>query len=144
MAPATELLPGERGDLYAVLGLEPRASRDQVERAYRFCLELYGEGCPATYTLLDPTDVWTTFQLREDKLAGVKMGGTIRVRVPALAGKVLDVRVFYIAPVGDFATWRATNAQGGFDLKTFEVRARPLQAVEGLRPGMSVLVVRGL
>ena len=56
MAPATDLLPGESVDLYAVLGLEPRASREQVERAYRFCVELYGEGCLATYTLLDPNE----------------------------------------------------------------------------------------
>ncbi len=56
MAPATDLLPGESADFYAVLGLEPRASREQVERAYRFCLELYGEGCLATYTLLDPNE----------------------------------------------------------------------------------------
>jgi curved DNA-binding protein CbpA len=54
--PATDVSPGEREDLYAVLGLEPRASREQVERAYRFCLELYGEGCLATYTLLDPNE----------------------------------------------------------------------------------------
>ncbi len=56
MAPATDILPGESADLYAVLGLEPRASREQVERAYRFCIELYGEGCLATYTLLDPNE----------------------------------------------------------------------------------------
>ncbi len=56
MASATDVLPGESGNLYAVLGLEPRASREQVERAYRFCLELYGEGCLATYTLLDPNE----------------------------------------------------------------------------------------
>jgi curved DNA-binding protein CbpA len=56
LAPATEVLPGERADLYTVLGLEPRASREQVERAYRFCLELYGEGSLATYTLVDPTE----------------------------------------------------------------------------------------
>jgi curved DNA-binding protein CbpA len=56
LAPATDLLPGESADLYAVLGLEPRASREQVERAYRFSVELYGEGCLATYTLLDPNE----------------------------------------------------------------------------------------
>ena len=56
MAPATDRLPGESGDLYAALGLEPRASREQVERAYRFCLELYREGSLATYTLLEPNE----------------------------------------------------------------------------------------
>jgi flagellar biosynthesis protein FlhG len=56
LAPATEVVAADGADLYAVLGLEPRASREQVERAYRFCLELYGEGCLATYTLLDPNE----------------------------------------------------------------------------------------
>ena len=51
-----------------------------------------------------------------------------------------DLTVYYIAPAGDFATWRATSAQGGFDLKTFEVRARPASPVPGLRPGMSVIL----
>jgi HlyD family secretion protein len=104
--------------------------------------EMIAAGYPVL-TLLDPTDVWATFQVREDKLGSVKMGDTLSVRVPALGGKTLDLRVFYIAPVGDFATWRATNAQGGFDLKTFEVRARPIQALAGLRPGMSVMVTKG-
>lgn len=105
--------------------------------------EMIAAGYPIV-TLLDPTDTWATFQLREDKLAGVKMGGRITVRVPALGGRTVELAVFYIAPVGDFATWRATSAQGGFDLKTFEVRARPFQPVAGLRPGMSVVVTRGL
>jgi HlyD family secretion protein len=105
--------------------------------------EIVAAGYPIL-TILDPTDVWTTFQLREDKLAAVKMGSVISVRVPALGGQTVDLTVFYVAPVGDFATWRATNAQGGFDLKTFEVRARPARPVQGLRPGMSVQVVRGL
>ena len=58
MGTATEPPDGaaSRGDLYSVLGLEPRASREQVERAYRFCLELYGEGSVATYSLLEPTE----------------------------------------------------------------------------------------
>jgi curved DNA-binding protein CbpA len=55
LAPATDVLAGG-ADLYAVLGLEPRASREQLERAYRFCLELYGEGSLATYTLIEPTE----------------------------------------------------------------------------------------
>ena len=101
-----------------------------------------GEIVPAGYpilTILDPTDVWATFQIREDRLTRLKMGDSIRVRVPALGNQAVTLRVYYIAPVGDFATWRATNAQGGFDLKTFEVRARPDRIVPGLRPGMSVL-----
>jgi HlyD family secretion protein len=105
--------------------------------------EIVAAGYPIL-TILDPADVWATFQLREDKLGNARMGGQISVRIPALGGRSVELRIFYIAPVGDFATWRATNAQGGFDLKTFEVRARPSEPVAGLRPGMSVLVDRGL
>jgi flagellar biosynthesis protein FlhG len=43
-------------DLYTVLGLEPRASHEQIERAYRFCLGLYGEGSLGTYSLLEPSE----------------------------------------------------------------------------------------
>ncbi len=45
-----------RDDAYAVLGLEPRATAGQIERAYRFCLELYAEGSLATYSLLEPRE----------------------------------------------------------------------------------------
>lgn len=45
-----------RENLYRVLGLEPRASRAQIERAYRFHVELYGEDALVTSTLFGPTD----------------------------------------------------------------------------------------
>jgi HlyD family secretion protein len=101
--------------------------------------ELVASGYPVL-SLVDLTDIWVTFNVREDELPGLVMGRRIRVTVPALGSRVLDLTVSYIAPVGEFATWRATNAQSGFDLKTFEVRARPAGPVEGLRPGMSALL----
>jgi len=103
--------------------------------------EMVGAGYPIV-TLLDPADLWITFQFREDKLAGLRLGDNLTVRVPALKDQVLQLRVSYIAPVGDFATWRATSAQGGFDLKTFEVRARTAAPVSGLRPGMSAILIK--
>lgn len=106
-----------------------------------------GEVVPAGYpvvTLLDPADVWVVLQVREDRLAGATIGSPLTVRVPALDDRRLDLEVSYVAPLGDFATWRPSGAQGGFDLKTFEVRARPRTPVAGLRPGMSAIVVRGL
>ena len=45
-------------------------------------------------------------------------------------------------PAWQYATWRATRQSSGYDIKTFEVRARPTEKVNGLRPGMSVLVDR--
>ncbi len=79
------------------------------------------------------------FNLREDILVGVRKGDTVSIRVPALKDQQIEAQVRYIAPLGAFATKRATRATGDFDLKTFEVHLYPLQPVEGLRPGMSAL-----
>ena len=100
--------------------------------------ELTAPGYPVV-SLVDLADAWAVFNLREDRLAGLKVGDRLRARVPALARDV-ELTVTTIAPLADFATWRSTSASGGFDLKTFEVRARPAAPVDGLRPGMSALV----
>ena len=102
-----------------------------------------GEIVPAGFpivTLVDLSDVWVAFQVREDHLARLKMGAIVPARFPALGNDEVPLKVTFVAPQGDFATWRATSAQGGFDLKTFEVRARPKSPVAGLRPGMSAVV----
>lgn len=101
--------------------------------------ELVNAGFPVA-TIVDLDDVWVTFNLREDRLAGIRMGSEFRASFPALGGETVMLKVDYISPLGSFATWRATSASGGFDLKTFEVHARPVKKVEGLRPGMSALV----
>lgn len=102
-----------------------------------------GELAPAGFpviTLVDLNDVWVVFQVREDLLATIGMGTEMTGVVPALGGREVRLKVSYMAALGAFATWRATSASDGFDLKTFEVRARPVEPVDGLRPGMSVVV----
>ena len=47
---------------------------------------------------------------------------------------------YYISPLGSFATWKSTKQTGSYDLRTFEIHARPTQKVDDLRPGMSVLL----
>ena len=101
--------------------------------------ELVSPGFPIL-TLVDLSDVWITFNLREDLLPQIRMGSTMVGEFPALNGRLVPLSVNYISALGDFAVWRATKASGDFDLKTFEVRAVPLERVEGLRPGMSALV----
>ena len=73
-------------------------------------------------------------------LPGISQGTILEARFPALGNKRASLRVNYIASLGDFAAWRATKASGDFDLKTFEVRAIPVEPLKGLRPGMSALV----
>ena len=89
-------------------------------------------------TLVDLSDVWLRFELREDLVKDLKIGDRFEVRAPALGDKPIAVVVKKIATRGEYAGWRATRATGDFDLRTFEVRAYPVDAVPGLRPGMSV------
>ncbi len=104
--------------------------------------ELAPAGAPVI-TLVDLNDVWVVLQIREDLLAGIGMGTELTGRVPALGNREIKFKVDYLAALGAFATWRATSASAGFDLKTFEIRARPVAAAPGLRPGMSVIVPWG-
>ncbi len=101
--------------------------------------EVVNAGYPVV-TILDLEDIWVTFNIREDHLAGMAMGRVFPVSIPALGDRTFQVEISYISPLGEYATWRSTSASGGFDLKTFEIRARPLDSIKGLRPGMSVLV----
>ncbi|TVS09632.1 MAG: biotin/lipoyl-binding protein [Wenzhouxiangella sp.] len=101
--------------------------------------EVVGPGSPLI-VISRSDDPWLTLNLREDLLSGVRMGGELPGRVPALDHREVTFRVDYMAPLADFATWRSARDLGGFDLRTFEVRARPVEPVEGLRSGMTVLI----
>lgn len=91
------------------------------------------------FTIVDLDGAWFTFNLREDLLSGLSVGDALRVRVPALESEV-EARITLINVQGRFASWRATRATGDFDLRSFELRARPTAPMEGLRPGMSALI----
>ena len=100
--------------------------------------ELIGTGSPImTVSLLD--DMWGTFNVREDQLNGMRVGSTFTAFVPAFK-KDIQMKVYYIKDQGSYATWKATKANGQYDLKTFEVKARPVSKIEGLRPGMSLII----
>lgn len=101
-----------------------------------------GELVPAGYpvfTLVDIDRLWVAVNLRESQLQGVRIGSRLPGSVPALAGREVQFEVYFIQPAGDYATWRATRESVGYDVRSFEVRLRPVQPVAGLRPGMSVL-----
>lgn len=102
--------------------------------------ENFGAGSPL-FSIVDMTNVWFTVNLREDLLAGLQVGDTFTVTVPAMSSAEIPVRVTMINAQGQYATWRATRSTGDFDLRTFEVRAVPVERREGLRPGMSGIVI---
>lgn len=91
------------------------------------------------FTIVDLQEAWFTFNLREDLLSGLAVGDTLAVHVPALDMNI-QARITLINVQGQFANWRATRATGDFDLRSFELRARPVDPIAGLRPGMSALI----
>lgn len=100
--------------------------------------ELVGMGSPImTVELIG--DMWGTFNVREDQLKGKKVGDTFKAFIPAF-NKDVDMKIYNIKDEGTYAVWKATKTTGQYDLKTFEVKARPIQKIDGLRPGMSLIV----
>ena len=79
-------------------------------------------------------------QVREDQMAGIRKEQSMAVVIPALGPESHLFKVTHIAAMADFATWRATNQKGDFDLKTLEIHLRPQQAIAGLVPGMTARV----
>ena len=110
----------------------------EVSSIYPKVGELIGTGSPIM-SISVMNDLWGTFNVREDKLNGMKIGDTFTAFAPAF-NKELKMKVFYIKDQGSFAVWKATKANGQYDLKTFEVKARPEEVFEGLRPGMSLII----
>ena len=100
--------------------------------------ELVGTGSPIM-SISVINDMWGTFNVREDLLKGMKVGSEITAYSPAF-DKDIKLKVFYIKDQGSYAVWKATKSNGQYDLKTFEVKARPVEKVDGLRPGMSLIV----
>ena len=100
--------------------------------------ELVGTGSPImSIAMMD--DMWGSFNIREDQLNGMQVGTEFSVFVPAF-NKEVKMKVYHLKDQGSFAVWKATKANGQYDLKTFEVKARPVEKLEGLRPGMSLVI----
>jgi len=99
--------------------------------------ELIPNGYPVV-SIVDLNDIWFSFNIKETYLSQFKKGTKFKVFVPGVQ-KDVELKVAYISPLADFATWKATKTVGDFDVKTFEIHARPVNKVEGLRPGMSAL-----
>ena len=110
----------------------------EVSDVYPKVGELVGTGSPImTIAIMD--DMWGTFNVREDQLNGMQIGTEFTAFSPAF-NKDIKMKVYYMKDQGSFAVWKATKSNGQYDLKTFEVKARPVEKFEGLRPGMSLII----
>lgn len=110
----------------------------EVSDIYPKVGELVGTGSPIMSISL-MQDMWGTFNVREDQLNGMQVGTEFTAFVPAF-NKDIKMKVYYLKDQGSYAVWKATKSNGQYDLKTFEVKARPVEKLEGLRPGMSLII----
>ena len=110
----------------------------EVSSIYPKVGELVGTGSPIM-TISMMNDMWGTFNVREDQLKGLQVGSELQAYVPAF-DRIVPMKVYHIKDQGTYAVWKATKTNGQYDLKTFEVKARPTEPFEGLRPGMSLII----
>ena len=110
----------------------------QIDQIYPEVSELVMLGAPIM-NLLKTDDKWVTFNVREDLLNDMPLGGEIEVMIPALDKKKVKAKIYYSRDFGSYATWQATKSTGQWDSKTFEIKARTLEAIPELRPGMTVV-----
>ena len=110
----------------------------EVSDVYPKVGELVGTGSPIM-SIAVMQDMWGTFNVREDQLNGMQVGTEFDAYVPAF-DKTIKMKTYYLKDQGSYAVWKATKANGQYDLKTFEVKAKPVEKLEGLRPGMSLII----
>lgn len=111
----------------------------EVSTVFLHAGEITPPGFPVV-TIIDINDAWAVFQVREDYLKNFTKGAEIEVQIPALGDELHTFKITHISVMGDFATWRATNATAGYDLKTFEIEAQPITPIQDLRVGMTTLL----
>ncbi len=109
-----------------------------IDQVYPEVGELVALGAPIM-SLLRSDDRWVTFNVREEMLPELPVGKELKVMIPALGKKDITVRVYYVRDMGSYATWRSTKSTGSYDSRTFQIKARPVEHVDGLRPGMSAV-----
>lgn len=101
--------------------------------------ELIGQGMPVM-SIVDLSDMWFHFAIREDQLRDITLGTELKIKVPAISDDIYTVKVTFIKVMASYATWRSTQTNGGYDVKTFDVKARPIEVIPNLRPGMTAIV----
>lgn len=111
----------------------------EVVEIYPKRTELIGTGSPVM-SILDMSDVWFSFSIREDQLCGIKVGDILEVNIPAIGEQTYKAQVTYMRAMASYATWRATKNNGQYDVKSFDIKLVPVDKIEKLRPGMTALI----
>lgn len=109
-----------------------------IDEIYPQTWELVSLGAPIM-SILQANNRWITFNVREELLHKLPLGQEIQLMIPALKDTIITAKVFYVRDMGDYAVWRATKTTGEWDSRTFKIKARPIETIPNLRPGMSII-----
>ena len=96
--------------------------------------EIVNAGYPVM-NLIDSSDEWVVFNIREDKMADFKIGTKFKGIVPALGNQEIEMEVKHIAVQADFATWTATKSKGGFRQENLCYQSLPYPKSKGSKTG---------
>ena len=101
--------------------------------------ELISTGMPlAAVTSKD--NPWVEVNVRETDLAKVYLGKEVKLTFAAYPGETFKGKVINIARKPDFATKRATNENGDFDVLSYGVKVEAVNIKKELYPEMTVIV----
>lgn len=113
----------------------------QIDQIYPEESELVMLGAPIM-NLLRLDRKYVVFNVREEMLKDMPLGAEIEIMIPALDRRKVKAKVYYSRDLGSYATWQATKSVGQWDSKTFEVKARTVDSIPELRPGMTVVYLK--
>lgn len=107
-----------------------------VSKRYSDANELAAVGYPVL-CIIDPNEAWAELSLPSFELEKIKIGDVIDGVIRGL-NKTEKFKVHSYSAMADYANWRAQDQRGSYEARTFIVKLKPLNFIQGLRPGMTV------
>ncbi len=101
--------------------------------------EIVSAGYPIL-TIVKSKDFKVKVYADETKFGKLKLNDTVQVIIPALGDKTFDGRILRISDAADFATHKATNEAGSFDVRSLELVVKVVGDHADLRTGMTARV----
>jgi HlyD family secretion protein len=101
--------------------------------------ELVSTGMPIA-TITNLKNAWVEVKIKETDLDKIYLGQEVKVKVPAFSKDIYNGEVVRINKKPDFATKRATNDNGDFDIVSYGVKIEVENSENKLRPGMTAFV----
>lgn len=107
-----------------------------INKIYAKPSELVASAVPVI-SMIKPSDT-VKLRVREDYLPYVQQASSLTGFIPAL-NRSVEFHISHIGAEGEFATIKTTRQTGGYDIKSFELKLKPAEPIEGLVAGMSVV-----